>query len=29
LPNDYSKSQNDLRLAFGVNYHFSSASAGR
>jgi hypothetical protein len=24
LPNNYSKSQNDLRLAFGVNYHFGS-----
>ncbi len=29
LPNDYSKSQNDLRLAFGVNFHFGSAAAGR
>jgi hypothetical protein len=25
LPNNYSKSQNDLRLAFGVSYHFGSA----
>jgi hypothetical protein len=25
LPNNYSRSQNDLRIAFGVNYHFSSA----
>jgi hypothetical protein len=25
LPNNYSKSQNDLRLAIGVNYHMGSA----
>lgn len=25
LPNNYSRSQNDLRLAFGVNFHFGSA----
>jgi hypothetical protein len=25
LPNNYSQSQNDVRLAFGVTYHFGSA----
>ena len=25
LPNNYSRSQNDVRLAFGVTYHFGSA----
>ncbi|HEY4903577.1 MAG TPA: hypothetical protein VIH89_08910 [Candidatus Sulfotelmatobacter sp.] len=28
LPNSYSKSQNDLRLAAGVNYRFGSAHSG-
>jgi hypothetical protein len=27
LPNNYSKSQNDLRVAFGVNYHFGPVPA--
>jgi outer membrane immunogenic protein len=29
LPNNYSQSQNDLRVAFGVDYHFGSASPVR
>lgn len=29
LPNNYSQSQNDLRVAFGVNYHFGSARPRR
>jgi hypothetical protein len=29
LPNNYSRSQNDVRIAFGVNYHFGSAPPAR